>query len=108
MEFYAYHGHFDIEQKVGNKFIANISIETDCGKAANSDNLEDALDYQIVYSIIKQEMTIASNLLEHVAQRILKKLKTQFPDIKSATLKISKINPPMEGQMEKVSVSLSI
>ena len=36
MEFYAYHGHFKEEQVVGNKFLVNVSIETDCEKAAKS------------------------------------------------------------------------
>jgi 7,8-dihydroneopterin aldolase/epimerase/oxygenase len=43
MEFYAYHGHFKEEQVVGNKFLVSIAIETDCSKAAESDQFNDAL-----------------------------------------------------------------
>ena len=107
MEFYAYHGHFEAERIVGNKFLVNISIKTDCSKAAQSDQLEDALNYQTVYEVIKKEMEIASSLLEHVANRILEKLHQMFPEIEKASLKISKMNPPMGGQIEKVSVTLS-
>lgn len=108
MEFFAYHGHYDVEQKVGNKFLVDIALETDCSKAAKSDQLEDALDYQKVYSIVKEQMGIVSNLLEHVGGRILSELKNQFPEIENASVKISKMNPPMGGQMEKVSVILSL
>jgi 7,8-dihydroneopterin aldolase/epimerase/oxygenase len=107
MEFYAYHGHFKEEQVVGNKFLVNVRIETNCSKAAHSDNLKDALDYQKVYLLIKQEMEESSNLLEHLCSRILDRLYAEFSEINCATLKVSKLNPPMGGQIEKVSVSLT-
>jgi 7,8-dihydroneopterin aldolase/epimerase/oxygenase len=107
MEFYAYHGHFKEEQVVGNKFLVNISIETDCTKAGWSDNLGDALDYQKVYTLIKEEMDKKSFLLENICARILDKLYLQFNSINKATIKVSKINPPMGGQIKKVSVTLT-
>ncbi len=107
LEFFAYHGHYPIEKEVGNRFIVNVSIQTNCDAAGKSDRLEDALDYQKVYSLIKQEMAIPSDLLEHVATRILDKLHAELPAIDKAWVKISKMNPPMGGQIEKVSVTLS-
>nr|MBD3621709.1 dihydroneopterin aldolase [Sunxiuqinia sp.] len=107
LEFFAYHGHYPIEKEVGNRFILNVSIQTNCDAAGKSDRLEDALDYQKVYSLIKQEMAIPSDLLEHVATRILDKLHAELPAIDKAWVKISKMNPPMGGQIEKVSVTLS-
>lgn len=107
MEFYAYHGHFKEEQVVGNKFLVNISIETNCTKAGISDNLNDALDYQKVYTLIKEEMEKKSFLLENICSRILDKLYLQFNSIEKASIKVSKINPPMGGQIKKVSVSMT-
>ncbi|WP_339740598.1 dihydroneopterin aldolase [uncultured Sunxiuqinia sp.] len=107
LEFFAYHGHYPIEKEVGNRFILNVSIQTNCDAAGKSDRLQDALDYQKVYSLIKQEMAIPSDLLEHVATRILDKLHAELPAIDKAWVKISKMNPPMGGQIEKVSVTLS-
>jgi len=106
MEFYAYHGHFAAEQLVGNRFIVNLTLSADCTKAAKSDDLADALNYLLVYELIKEEMQINSHLLEHVAQRILDRLTTCYPMIEHAKVKISKINPPMGGQIGKVSVTL--
>ena len=106
MQFYAFHGHFDAEQKVGNKFIVDIKIKTKTANAAKSDQLKDALNYQSVYDIIKMEMAIKSRLLENVADRILNALYSQFTSIKKCSVKISKINPPMGGEIEKVSVTL--
>jgi 7,8-dihydroneopterin aldolase/epimerase/oxygenase len=106
MEFYAYHGHFAAEQVVGNRFIVNVSLVTDCSKAALSDDLTDALDYQQAYQLIQEEMAIKSRLLEHVAGRILERFKKEHPSIEKIKIKISKLNPPMGGEIEKVSVTL--
>ena len=106
MEFYAYHGHFEEEQIVGNKFLVNISIETDCLKAAESDRLEDALDYVSIYKITKEEMEIKSHLIEHLAGRIIDRIHQEFPQIAHSKVKVSKLNPPMGGRMEKVSITL--
>ena len=107
MQFYAFHGHFESEQKVGNEFKADLKIETDCNPAAFSDNLNDALNYQSAYEIVKAEMSVTSQLLENVAKRILDSLYSNFESIKKAEIKISKMNPPMGGEIEKVSVTLS-
>lgn len=107
LEFYAYHGHYPVEKVVGNKFILNVSIQTDCAQAGQSDQLEDALNYQEAYELIKEEMAIKSDLLEHVATRIIDKLYASFPSIQHASVKVSKMNPPMGGQIEKVSVTVS-
>ncbi|MCY1721501.1 dihydroneopterin aldolase [Prolixibacteraceae bacterium Z1-6] len=106
MKFYAYHGHFAAEQVVGNNFEVNIRLEADCDRAAESDNLDDALNYQAVYETIKEVMQIKSALLENVGKRMLDTLYKRFPAIKKATIKISKMNPPMGGEMERVSVTL--
>jgi len=107
MHFYAYHGHFETEQIVGNDFIVDLQIDTDCKKAGLSDNLDDALNYQAVYTVIKNVMSIKSRLLENVTQRILDALFADFPNIEKAKVKVSKMNPPMGGEIEKVSVTLS-
>ena len=106
MKFYAYHGHFEAEQVVGNYFEVNIRIQTSCSKAAVSDRLEDALNYQTVYEIIQKVMQVKSALLENVAQRILDHLYKNFPEIQGIRVKVSKLNPPMGGEIEKVSVTL--
>jgi dihydroneopterin aldolase len=106
MEFYAYHGHFAEEQVVGNRFNVDLTLRTDCVKAAKSDDLADALDYQALYLIVKEEMQIKSHLLEHVAGRILDRLYEGYKSIQHVKVKISKLNPPMGGQIEKVSVTM--
>lgn len=106
MKFYAFHGHFEAERVVGNKFEVKLKIKTDCRKAAETDNLEDAINYQEVYELIQKEMKITSRLLENVAKRILDALFHRFTSIEKARVTISKMNPPMGGEIKKVSISL--
>jgi dihydroneopterin aldolase len=107
MEFYAFHGHFKEERIVGNKFLVDLTIETDMAIAVESDNLKDAVNYQRVYEIVKQQMGLKSHLLEHIAGRILDAVYAEMDGIKKITVKLSKMNPPMGGKIGSVSVVLS-
>jgi len=107
MEFYSFHGHFKEERIVGNKFIVDLTIETDMTLPSKSDNLKDAVNYQRVYEIVKQQMEMKSHLLEHIAGRILDAIYTEVAGIKKATVKVSKMNPPMGGKIASVSVVLT-
>lgn len=106
LHFYAYHGYYESERIIGNEFVVNVSVETDCTLAGQTDQLEDALNYQQVYDIVKKEMGIKSNLLEHVAQRIVDSLRKSFPEVESIMVKVTKLNPPMGGEVAKASVTL--
>lgn len=105
MEFYAYHGHFKEEQEVGNYFLVNVKLKTDITKAAQTDNLDDALDYQKVYRLIEQEMKQKSFLIEPLLMRIVRKLFDEFSQLEYLELEISKINPPLGGKVNRISLS---
>lgn len=106
IEFYAYHGCFQEEQVVGNQFLVDILVETDTAKAQLSDKLHDTVNYQVIYNLIKEEMKIKSKLLEHVAERIINSIHSNFPEITRIQVKVSKMNPPLGGKIERVSVTL--
>ncbi len=107
MEFYAFHGHYREEQIVGNHFMVDVALETDTAKAGKSDDLSDTLNYQTAYLIVKREMEKTSNLLEHIATRIMDALYSEMSGIISATVKVSKLNPVMGGRIGRVSVEIS-
>lgn len=108
MEFYAYHGHFEEEQKIGTWFSLDLTMEVDTSKAELTDELEDTVDYSAVYQVVKEQMMIPSKLLEHVGRRILNAVKERFPDVTDAQLKIRKMNPPLGGKMDFVSLELTM
>lgn len=107
MEFYAYHGCFKEEQIIGNKFIVDLSVEANLEKASNTDNIQDTLNYQTMYELIQVEMKEKSHLLEHIGKRILDRIFEKFDGIELARIKVSKINPPMGGKIDQVSVTLT-
>lgn len=106
MEFYAYHGCFEAEQVVGNKFIVNACLHYPCEKAASTDNITNALNYQTAYEIISGEMKKNSHLLENVCQRIIDALYRAFPEASYIKIKVSKLNPPLGGKIGSTSVTL--
>lgn len=107
MEFFARHGCGEEERSKGGRFLVSLRIVTDVEQASESDNLLDALDYQSAYDIVAREMATPSNLLEHVARRILATLYDEMSGIRKATVKVSKLNPPLGGKVEKSSVTIS-
>ena len=108
MEFYSFHGHYREEQIVGNKFLVDLSIESDMTLPAVSDRLKDAINYQVVYRLVKEQMEKKSNMLEHIAKRILDAVYEHYSGIERVTVKISKMNPPMGGgRIDCVSVTLT-
>ncbi len=106
MKFYAFHGHFDIEKLVGNHFTVDLQVTTPPPAACVTDQLADALDYQLLHRIVQEEMAIPSNLLEHVSTRIADRIEAAFPAIDQINIKVAKLNPPMGGDLESVGVHL--
>lgn len=106
MKFYAHHGCFDAERKVGTNFSVTLTFTYDATQASESDRIEDAVNYTEVYQVVKREMSIPSHLIENVAYRIKKALLSAFPVISSATVTLYKINPPLGEQFDRVSVTL--
>jgi len=107
MHFHAYHGCFEQEQIIGTKFTVDLYFETDTSAAEKFDDLSATVDYQSVYNLVKEEMGINSKLLEHVGRRILDRLFVDFPAVENATLTVSKLNPPLGGEIKSVGVKLS-
>lgn len=106
MEFFAYHGCFREEQIIGTHFIVDLWIDANTSEAEETDKLSKTLNYQEIYLLVKEQMTIKSKLLEHVGRRILKTLMEKFPEIINAEVKISKMNPPLGGKLKNVSLTL--
>ncbi len=106
VRFHAYHGVLPQERTVGNDYLLNVEMVCDITEAVESDILSGTVNYAEAYEVIKREMLIPSNLLEHVAGRIAKALFTSFPSITEVHLTIAKLNPPfgIDGDGAKVKV----
>jgi dihydroneopterin aldolase len=106
MRFHSYHGCFDEEQVIGTDFIVDVSLDADTSIAQLNDDISATVNYQDVYNEVADEMSKQSHLLEHVAERILDRLMSGFDSIRWASVKVSKLNPPLGGQIAAASVQL--
>ncbi|MDR1973956.1 MAG: dihydroneopterin aldolase [Bacteroidales bacterium] len=107
MKFYAFHGCFKEENIIGNHFEVDLQIEADTSVAEKTDNVEDTVNYALLYEVVKKEMAVTSKTIEQVASRILTGTKTMFPQIIQATVRVSKLNPAVGGEVERASVTVT-
>ena len=101
---YAYHGCMEEEALIGGNYIVNVQLKGDFSKSTQTDNLADTADYILVYKIVKEQMAIRSKLIEHVAERIASHLKRELSIVKQLSVEVVKCNPPMNGEVDEVSV----
>lgn len=108
MRFYAHHGCFEQERVIGTHFRVDLQFETDTSRAEMSDNIADTVSYLDVYQTVKRQMQTPSRLLEHVARRIGEAVMGEYPSVDEVTVKVYKLNPPLGGPMDSVSVELTV
>jgi len=107
IKLYAFHGCLNEEAKIGSEYKVDVKVKANLKKSAKTDELSDTVDYVHLNHIVKEEMAIRSKLLEEVAQRILNRFFTELKMIQKATVSVSKINPPIGGNVEEVVIILT-
>jgi dihydroneopterin aldolase len=95
------------EMLIGSDYRVDLEISADLSQPAASDQLSETVDYVHLNNIIKEEMTVRSNLLEHVAKRIIDRIFNEIKEVTEVEVEVAKINPPIGGDVESVSVKLS-
>jgi len=101
---YAYHGCLVEEGKIGSDYRIDLSVKADLKKSAETDHLADTVDYVHLNKIVKEEMAVRTKLLETVANLILDRILLEIPIVNKAKIKVSKLNPPIGGNVEMVSI----
>ena len=103
---YAYHGVDPQETAVGAYFLVDLKLKTDFSHASQTDDLSGTVSYADIYQVIKNEMQVPSQLLEHVCQRMAQRIFNDFPAIEKLDIKLFKENPPMGAQADRVGVEM--
>lgn len=107
MEFYAYHGVFPEEARLGQKFVVDVTLIADLHWAGQSDDLQDTLNYVLIYDIVKQTAQLERyNLVEAVAETIADRLLEQFSEVPKVIVKVTKVTPPIEGILAGAAVEI--
>lgn len=108
MEFYAYHGYYSEEAKLGGQYRVDVYVDADLEEASLNDELTQTINYEMIYEISKREMEHRSKLIEHVCRRILDEVGDSLAMAKLNWIKVrvSKRQPPISGQVDRVYVEL--
>lgn len=106
MKFFAYHGLYDHEREKGSWFKVDVSFDCDATNAINNDAIEGTVNYEEVYKIVKEEMEISSKLIEHVAGRIHNRLQKEVKGLSKLVTKLYKMEAPLGGPLDHVSIEL--
>ena len=104
---YAYHGCLSEETVIGSDYRVDVSVEADLEKSSLSDALNDTVDYVTLNAIVVEEMSVPAKLLEAVAKRIVNRVFENCETVVWVSVSVSKINPPIGGDVEKVTIVLS-
>lgn len=107
MKFYAFHGVLPQETIVGAEYTLDLRLKTDFSKAAETDDLAQTMNYASVYQSAKAEMNIPSQLLEHVAYRIARRLFQEYPTLQETNITLFKQNPPMGADGKHVGIEIT-
>lgn len=104
---FAYHGCLKEETKIGSDYRVDLEVKANLQKSAKTDKLSDTVDYVFLNKVIKEEMDKPSHLLETVCKRILHRIFSEDTLIEKATVYVSKLNPPIGGDVEKVTIKMT-
>ena len=104
-EFFAFHGFYPEEQKLGNCFIVDIEVEFTPSGDVNED-LSNTVNYEQLYDIACEEMKITRKLIETVAQAIINEVKKKYTFVDRIQLTIKKLNPLIGAKTQYSSVTI--
>jgi len=103
----AFHGCLKEDTKIGGEYRIDLTVKVNLDASSKSDKLNDTVDYVLLNRIVKEEMAIPTKLLETVAKRILNRVFLESELVTAATVSVSKLNPPIGGDVEAVTVIMN-
>lgn len=108
MSFFAHHGYYTHEQTRGGNYLVDVSLQTDIDRAAIGDELQDTINYEIIFTICQDIMGQPAKLIETVAYRIAHEVKRQFPKVKNIEVVVHKLLPELGGPVESAQIFYTI
>lgn len=106
-EFFAYHGFYPEEQKLGNCFVVDIEVGFASPENMSDDELNNTVNYEQLYDIVCEEMKIPRKLIETVAQAVIEAIKKQYAFVDTIQVTIKKLNPLIGAKTQYSSVVLN-
>lgn len=104
IKLFANHGCMEEESIIGGEYIVDVHLWLDFSEAAENDTLSDTVDYVVVNRIVTEQMQERSKLIEHAGWRIHSALWREFEQCEKIRVKVTKIAPPINGDVENVAI----
>jgi dihydroneopterin aldolase len=89
---------------IGGEYIVDVHLWLDFSEAAENDTLNDTVDYVVVNRIVTEQMQKRSKLIEHAGWRIHRALSNEFGQCEKIRVKVTKIAPPINGDVKNVAI----
>ena len=106
MEFYAYHGVYEEERKIGGKYIVDVLVYTNAKEAELHDDLNGTVNYEQIYKVVEQNMQQPVKLIERLARKIMDDIRLFVVKEDTIRIKIRKLNPPLGAKVEASVVEM--
>jgi dihydroneopterin aldolase len=107
-EFFAYHGFYPEEQKLGNKFLVDVEVSFLPLTDLKEDKISNTVDYEQLYNVIDEQMKHTRKLIETVAQAIVDQIKDNYPVVEKIQISIKKLNPPLKGKVDYSCIVINL
>ena len=101
---FAYHGHLPEEAILGGHVIVSVWVTADTTEVEKTDDLNHTVDYVRIIEIVKEQMAIRSNIIEHPAKRIVDSILPLYK-VQKVKVEVEKIQPPIDATFDKISVT---
>ena len=101
MRFFAHHGYYETERRMGQEFVVDILARLSFGEAEDTSILNHTVNYEKIYQKVKQVMSHPHRLLESLLNQMGRELLEDFDEFQSVEVAISK-NPQLGGHVQKV------
>lgn len=108
LRFHAFHGVMPQERLTGNDYSVDLRVGYDVSSAMLSDDVNDTINYAGLHEIVRQEMSVPSQLVERVAYRIADRISRRYPDVSRMDVKVTKLNPPLGADCHGAGVELHL
>ena len=103
--FHAFHGVYESERQIGSNYEVDVTVKYEEADT-QLDNLNNIVNYEVIFEIVRKRMSIPTPLLEEVAEAIVRKIKHQYRQLSEIAVSIYKLQPPIAGLQGKVGVTL--
>jgi len=107
MTFHAYHGVWDEEREIGQRFEVDLELKFDIRKSSSSDKLKDTIDLYAVFEAVEDVIVNKKfNLVETMAEKVASRVLADFA-AEAIRVVVRKPHAPIRGIQDGIEVEIT-